>query len=566
MALDKLTFTKDWTNPNDFPAYEPDESAVRSDMQLLHSEARDFLNDVLIPALEQLGVEEIARIKTDAGFTYLRLSADKILETSEDGLVWESTGSSGHLILDKFGNVLPQRGRMQFDNCEVSDDGEITIVHGVKGDKGDKGDRGEKGETGDVGPRGLVGPSIVPSVDINGVMSFSVQDTAVAPQSVSVRGPQGPQGVQGAQGAQGSRGPQGIQGPQGLQGPTGPQGKQGVEGPAGPAGPAGAQGPTGAQGPAGAPGKDGQSLYIEDTYATLAALKNAYPTGNKNLYLVAENGECYIWSENANAWVSIGALQGPAGPQGPKGEQGEQGPAGVAGAQGPEGPQGIQGVQGPEGPVGPQGDQGPAGVSGKDGKSAYQSAVSGGYSGTESVFNSSLGAVPDHIASKSNPHGVTASQVGADPSGSASKALSDAKTYTDQKIAAIPTPDVSGQINTHNTSSSAHSDIRQLIANKKGAQVYEVTIGTSWAENEDTGVKTQTVSVSGVTASNTAKVDHSSASVDGTSDGYAKFVEEENQYLTYITNGYAETVAGGIKFTIFGDPNTVTIPIVVEVV
>lgn len=36
--------------------------------------------------------------------------------------------------------------------------------------------------------------------------------------------------------------------------------------------------------------------------------------------------------------------------------------------------------------------------------------------------------------------------------------------YTDDKIAAIPTPDVSGQINAHNTNTSAHSDIRLLIA------------------------------------------------------------------------------------------------------
>jgi len=33
-----------------------------------------------------------------------------------------------------------------------------------------------------------------------------------------------------------------------------------------------------------------------------------------------------------------------------------------------------------------------------------------------------------------------------------------------------------------------------------------------------------------------------------------------------VTNGYAETVDGGVKFVIFGDPNTVSIPIVVEVV
>ena len=39
MAFEKLNFTKDWTNPNDFPAYEGDESQVRADMQLLHDEA-----------------------------------------------------------------------------------------------------------------------------------------------------------------------------------------------------------------------------------------------------------------------------------------------------------------------------------------------------------------------------------------------------------------------------------------------------------------------------------------------------------------------------------------------
>lgn len=148
----------------------------------------------------------------------------------------------------------------------------------------------------------------------------------------------------------------------------------------------------------------------------------------------------------------------------------------------------------------------------------------------------------------------------------ANTAESNANAYTNQQIAAIPTPDVSGQIAAHNADTAAHSDIRQLIANKKGAQVYTATIGTSWAKNEDTGVKTQTVSISGVTADQTAKVDHSSANVDGTADGYATFVEEENQYLKFITNGFAETVSGGIKFTIFGNANTVSIPIVVEAV
>lgn len=40
----------------------------------------------------------------------------------------------------------------------------------------------------------------------------------------------------------------------------------------------------------------------------------------------------------------------------------------------------------------------------------------------------------------------------------------EAKNYTDNKFASIPTPDVSGQINSHNTNTSAHNDIRQLVS------------------------------------------------------------------------------------------------------
>jgi len=58
----------------------------------------------------------------------------------------------------------------------------------------------------------------------------------------------------------------------------------------------------------------------------------------------------------------------------------------------------------------------------------------------------------------------TASEVGADASGSANAALKSAKEYTDKQIAAIPTPDVSGQISTHNTATGAHNDIRLLIS------------------------------------------------------------------------------------------------------
>lgn len=104
----------------------------------------------------------------------------------------------------------------------------------------------------------------------------------------------------------------------------------------------------------------------------------------------------------------------------------------------------------------------------------------------------------------------------------------------------------------------------ETLDNRKGSATYTATIGTAWVEDENTGVKTQTVAIAGVTAQNTANADHAYTGT-GTAEDYAAFVEAENQFLDCITNGIAETVAGGIKFTIFGEANTVEIPIVVEV-
>lgn len=98
-------------------------------------------------------------------------------------------------------------------------------------------------------------------------------------------------------------------------------------------------------------------------------------------------------------------------------------------------------------------------------------------------------------------------------------------------------------------------------------QSYTATIGTTWGEDSETGVKYQVVSVPALTGADDEKafVDHTDSSINGTSDGYALFVEEENQYLEFITNGRAETVEGGIRFEIFGDANTIEIPIEVRV-
>lgn len=396
----------------------------------------------LIDALVALGVEQLIRYGSE-DIKYIRLNADEHIEVSSDGATWTEVASSGHLIYDAAGQQMPQRSRLKFGGASVvTDDGTYTIVSGVKGDKGDpgaKGDKGEKGDTGDQGPRGA---AWYPAVDGLGNLTFVLSETATPPPAYNIRGPQGPQGVQGLQGATGATGPQGIQGPRGLQGAKGEKGATGATGATGPAGPAGAQGaqgiqgkqgetgpqgatgatgpagPTGPQGQKGDPGEDGKSFTIQDIYPTLAALKQAFPTGNEYAYQVtAEDDEIFIWSELATDWVSLGKLQGPQGPQGPTGATGAQGPKGDTGPQGPQGVQGIQGEkgeqgatgatgptgptgpegpegpQGPQGETGPQGEQGIQGPQGEAGESAYTAASKGGYTGTETQFNSDLAKI-----------------------------------------------------------------------------------------------------------------------------------------------------------------------------
>lgn len=396
----------------------------------------------LIDALIALGVEQLIQYGSE-DIKYIRLNADEHIEVSSDGATWTEVASSGHLIYDAAGQQMPQRSRLKFGGASVvTDDGTYTIVSGVKGDKGATGAKGDKGDKGDTGDQGPQGAAWYPAVDGLGNLTFVLSETATPPPAYNIRGPQGPQGVQGLQGAAGATGPQGIQGPRGLQGakgekgatgatgatgpagPAGPQGAQGIQGKQGETGPTGADGatgpagPTGPQGQKGDPGEDGKSFTIQDIYPTLAALKQAFPTGNEYAYQVtAEDDEIFIWSELATDWVSLGKLQGPQGPQGPTGATGAQGPKGDTGAQGPQGVQGIQGAkgeqgatgatgptgptgpegpegpQGPQGETGPQGEQGIQGPQGEAGESAYTAASKGGYTGTETQFNSDLAKI-----------------------------------------------------------------------------------------------------------------------------------------------------------------------------
>lgn len=90
------------------------------------------------------------------------------------------------------------------------------------------------------------------------------------------------------------------------------------------------------------------------------------------------------------------------------------------------------------------------GVPGTPGKSAYEAALEA---------NPELGLTEEEFGQQMANLGTAASQEYVD------QKLTENKEYVDQKISEIPTPDVSGQINTHNTDSEAHADIREMINN-----------------------------------------------------------------------------------------------------
>ena len=161
----------------------------------------------------------------------------------------------------------------------------------------------------------------------------------------------GPAGLQGEQGPEGPRGEQGAPftyadfTEEQLAALKGPQGEQGLQG---------VQGVQGVQGPAGANGEDGVTPHI------------------------GTNGHWYLGDTDTGT-----AAQGPAGQDGAKGDPGDTGP------------------QGPQGETGPQGPQGDPGAAGAAGKSAYQAAKDGGYTGTESAFNTALAQVSSKITKAS---------------------------------------------------------------------------------------------------------------------------------------------------------------------
>ena len=114
-------------------------------------------------------------------------------------------------------------------------------------------------------------------------------------------------------------------------------------------------------------------------------------------------------------WQVLPVIKGQDGPVGPQGPQGEVGPVGPAGPQGPQGKQGETGSQGLRGPQGPQGPQG------KEGKTPVK--------GVDYFTDADIKKIAAQVEAP-------------EPDLSNYYTRSQTETYVNNKIAAIPEPDL----------------------------------------------------------------------------------------------------------------------------
>jgi hypothetical protein len=97
IPLEEFAYTKDWTNPADFPTYEGSEEQVRLDLQLQPDEIKAYLNLVkaavndLIDALDDIIVEQIpdnsvSPAKLQTGAVVTEKIEDKAVTTAKIAL------------------------------------------------------------------------------------------------------------------------------------------------------------------------------------------------------------------------------------------------------------------------------------------------------------------------------------------------------------------------------------------------------------------------------------------------------------------------------------------------
>jgi len=321
-----------------------------------------------------------------------------------------------------------------------------------------------KGETGATGATGaaIVSTELIGQDEQGSNIYRQTFDNGATAEFTALRGPQGEQGIQGVQGLKGDKGDKGdtgATGPRGEKGETGDTGPIGPQGPAGPQGEQGVPGPQGPQGPAG-PAGSGTGDMTASVYDPQGKATDIFA------YVEEHGGVQSDWSENDTA-SKAHVLNRPFGYYETQRveRKSEQTVTATNGSvdvyefyfePGLNTPyivvwDGVEyactGYFGTHGPTLGNLETEPFRIvymPPDDYTILYTNDPDGEFTHTIQIFE--LAEVPVKIGEEWLPDTIAT------------------KVYVDEKIADIPTPDVSTQIAEHNTSGTAHSDIRTLVS------------------------------------------------------------------------------------------------------
>ena len=238
-------------------------------------------HNTLVDELEDLDVEH--KVSSEA-ITNIRTNADMAIEVSTDGgETYVGTASSGHRIEDGNGYIYPNRSRLQFSsNVTITDnpEGNATFLSVANGEKGDKGDAATIAI-------GTVQSGVTPSVTNTGSNTDAIFNFTF------------PKGDDGSAAT--------IQVGTVTSGENPSVTNRGTSS-------AAIFDFVLAKGEQGDPGT---GLTILGTYATLADLQSAHPTGQRgDAYFIEYDEHVYIWDVDNLAWSDIGEIKGAKGDTG----------------------------------------------------------------------------------------------------------------------------------------------------------------------------------------------------------------------------------------------------------
>lgn len=127
------------------------------------------------------------------------------LETYIQNAIASGTQLTFGTIPTVSGNTAPTMDRQLVTKDYV--DNQIEQIELTPGPQGEKGETGDTGAQGPTGPAGDDGGYYTPSVNADGLLSWTASKSDMgAVSSVNIKGPQGPQGIQGEQGETGPAG------------------------------------------------------------------------------------------------------------------------------------------------------------------------------------------------------------------------------------------------------------------------------------------------------------------------------------------------------------------------